>query len=97
MYSFFRWREFGVAETKKHNIRIPRWEEAEKKAEGLRIPVARVVNQAIDDFLAEARVDSANRLHSPVAEKLREEYEKATGKRYVYGRSTRKSRATSND
>lgn len=85
-----------MAATKKHNIRIPRWDEAESKAQSLGIAVARVVNQAIDDFLAEDRVDSATRLQSPVAEKLREEYERATGTRYVYGRRVRRAQPAGN-
>lgn len=57
-----------MAETPKHNMRIPDdiWGPAKKKADGLRIPLTVVVCQALQDFTQERRALSAERYNSPV-------------------------------
>lgn len=59
-----------MAETQKHNMRIPPeiWGPAKKKADGLRVPLTQVVCQALKDFVKEDRAKSAKRYNSPIIE-----------------------------
>lgn len=59
-----------MAETEKHNMRIPDeiWNPAMRKAKRLRIPLTRVVKDALKVFVDEAQEVSAEKYGSPVAD-----------------------------